>query len=483
VCGGALSSIVHFDSVLLGDDGLRDSPWPMFGHDPQHTGRSPFDTSMNRGWIKWKFETEAIKDSPVVDVDGTIYVCGNEFLYAVNPDGTLKWVFETRPGTKGWIRSTPAIAEDGTIYIGDRNGYLYAVDQYRGEKRRINIDGSAWVHSPAIGEDGTIYVGTFNDTLCAVSPDGILKWSVEVGYSAFAPAIGIDGTVYVGTYDGYFTAVSPDGEVEWRTRLSGSVREEIAVGDDGSVYVGTSYGYLYAFHENGSVKWRYSVPESWDYIMGLAIGEDGSLYFAIGQGFFYALDKNGSLKWKIKISHIGWETQAFPAIGKDGTIYTVAEGGVYQICGDLCAISLDGEIKWKKKLGAAKPYDVCHPGGLAVGGDGTVYVTTWFMSEEDCWGYLYAFGAGEPNSPPSVPVMSGPSFGIAGVSYDYTIVAFDPEDDPVCYYVDWDDDTHTGWTSEYVSGEEVVLSHRWWYKKLKFTITFQAKDVFDNEGG
>src|ERR1700687_165735 len=33
--------------------------WPMFHHDPRHTGLSPFDTSNNIGALKWRFATQA----------------------------------------------------------------------------------------------------------------------------------------------------------------------------------------------------------------------------------------------------------------------------------------------------------------------------------------------------------------------------------------------------------------------------------------
>lgn len=36
---------------------LATSPWPMFLHDPAHTGLSPYDTSANNGSLKWKFAT------------------------------------------------------------------------------------------------------------------------------------------------------------------------------------------------------------------------------------------------------------------------------------------------------------------------------------------------------------------------------------------------------------------------------------------
>jgi len=38
------------------------------------------------------------------------------------PDGALKWKIKTN----GDIFSTPAVADDGTIYIGSLDGYLYA---------------------------------------------------------------------------------------------------------------------------------------------------------------------------------------------------------------------------------------------------------------------------------------------------------------------------------------------------------------------
>jgi outer membrane protein assembly factor BamB len=473
-----------FSFQISDQESDQDSPWPMLGHDPQHTGRSPYDTSKNKGWIEWKFETEPIlMSSPVIDKDGTIYVGGHEFLYAINPDGTLKWVFETRVGTEGWIRCTPAIGKDGTIYVGDSRGGFYAVDRNGKEKWSLIIEGDPWISDIVIGEDGTIYFGGTDGYLYSITPEGILKWKVKVGDFAFSPAIDHNGIIYIGTYDGHFTAVYPSGEIKWSHVLKGPVREEIAISEDGTIYVGTSSGYLYAFYGNGSIKWIYYVPESWIYILGIAIGEDGSLYFAVGQGFLYALDRNGNPKWKVEISRNGWETFAFPVIGKDGTIYMVAERPMLEgQCGYLCAISPDGRLKWDKKLGAAKPYDVCHPTGLAIGRDGTVYVSAWFWGPEGSWGYLYAFGAGEPNEAPSAPITKGPKLGIQGLKYRYKIVAKDPEGDKVSYYVKWGDSTYTGWTREYASGEEVVLSHRWWDRDIVFEVIFQAKDIYDNEG-
>ena len=43
-------------------------------------------------------------------------------FYAINPDGTLKWSYET--GDK--IECSPAIDSDGTVYIGSFDDKLYA---------------------------------------------------------------------------------------------------------------------------------------------------------------------------------------------------------------------------------------------------------------------------------------------------------------------------------------------------------------------
>ena len=45
------------------------------------------------------------------------------YLYAINPDGTLHWRFQTGDG----IFPSPAVALDGTVLFGSNDGYIYAV--------------------------------------------------------------------------------------------------------------------------------------------------------------------------------------------------------------------------------------------------------------------------------------------------------------------------------------------------------------------
>jgi len=154
------------------------------------------------GTIKWQYHTGgSVRTSACIAGDGTVYVVSvNGVLHALYPNGTLKWQASIDGGT------SPTIGWDGIIYCGYHQ--LYA----------INPDGSVkWVFNPGnIGSikegtpcnslDGTIYFGTYasdGGELIAVNPDGTECWRIYLatGYIMSAPAIGSDGTVYVGSWN------------------------------------------------------------------------------------------------------------------------------------------------------------------------------------------------------------------------------------------------------------------------------------------
>ncbi len=189
--------------------------WPMEGYNARHTGQCPYDTSKNNGNLKWKFKAgDKVWSSHAIGSDGTIYVGSRDrYLYALDPDGMLKWKFQTG----GWIVSSPAIAGDGTIYVGSNDRYLYAINPDGTLKWKFET-GDVIYSSPAIASDGTIYVGAninhidiFNflrSYLYTLNPDGTLKWKFKAGRRIqTSPAISPDGTIYVGSWDGYLYAI------------------------------------------------------------------------------------------------------------------------------------------------------------------------------------------------------------------------------------------------------------------------------------
>ena len=84
------------------------------------------------------------------------------------------------------------------------------------------------------------------------------------------------------------------------------------------------------------------------------------------------------------------------------------------------------------------------------------------------------------NNPPETPEIRGPSNGKTGTSYTYYFSTTDPEENNVYYYIDWGDDSNSGWYGPYTSGTEKSLSHTW-TESGDYIIKIKAKDSFDEE--
>ncbi len=135
------------------------------------------------GSLKWKYNAglSIYYSSPVIGPDDTIYVAStlrtkaNEIglLHAVAPDGTLEWTctLEREGVVDNEIIGTPAVGADGTIYIGGfkdaiKSGALYAVNPDGSIKWWYTFENEA-KGIPAIGSDGTLYYGAGDGYLYA----------------------------------------------------------------------------------------------------------------------------------------------------------------------------------------------------------------------------------------------------------------------------------------------------------------------------
>jgi hypothetical protein len=204
------------------------------------------------GTIKWTHAVgDYVRSSPVIGSDGTIYVgCDDHYLYAINPDNTEKWRYQTG----GVVVSSPALGSDGTIYVGSADGDLYAM--YRdGTVRWTYGTGGGIASSPAIGSDGTIYIGSTDDNLHAVNPDGSQKWTYNSGDEIYSsPSVDNSrNVVYVGSDASCICAVNTnDGSEKWRTALNhwvGYSSPAIAVPNN-MVYIGDAGKHFYVIRGN-----------------------------------------------------------------------------------------------------------------------------------------------------------------------------------------------------------------------------------------
>jgi PKD domain/PQQ-like domain len=367
--------------------------WPMLGHDLRHTGQSPNLGPLGADDVKIWTGLDRVKSSPAIAADGTIYVAVGWALCAIDPV-----TMTTKPG---WF--TP-----GTP----------------GCKVKLGADVSS--SSPAIarnadGTSETIIVGDRGNTVNAFDPAGNLLWKYVHGREGdvkASAAVGPDGTIYIaftGNYDGIgvVTALNPadqqldgKGPSKWHFTIGTSVNASSPAYHNGFIYVGSMNGELNAFVADGSGAGSPPLPpgtRKWHTKLGTrinaspVIGPDGTLYVG-STSAFYALDPvDGSILWTFPTNG---EVDQTAALSTGGTLYFGAKLGKLKT---FYALTSDGHLKWKKEFPLVDSDKAAFP---AIGSDGVVYAGIGKS--------VYAFGSGGTELwryPTNAPIMSFPAIG------------------------------------------------------------------------
>jgi outer membrane protein assembly factor BamB len=230
----------------------------------------------------------------------------------------------------------PAIAPDGTIYLGTWDARLLSLTK-GGALKWIFRAGLEIKSSPAVGTDGRIFFGSRDRNFYCLNPDGTKSWEfLTGGWVDSSPALGTNGTIYFGSWDKTFYALKTDGSLAWKYKTDGQIVSSPAIGLDGTVYFGSHDKKFYSFEPAGRKKWEYSTGSQ--IISSPAVNKDQCVYFSSVDGYFYALNLDGTLRWRLRTGGI---SESSPVIGPDGVIYV----GVNT---SLWAIMPDGKQKWDR---------------------------------------------------------------------------------------------------------------------------------------
>lgn len=310
----------------------------------------------------------------------------------------------------GYVKaSNPVFSWDGnTFYLPTANkvGDLNAFNTATGEKKwtfkiadKITYGGGA-----AVASDGIIYQGVRNGKLYAIY-EGNCEWEYDTqannkNLDCF-PAVTSDGSVvYILDGDNVLHAINTaNGSTKWKKPLEGTANKAgaVAIDRNGHIYAGTR-SYIYAFDTTGELLWQ--VAASVTEIGSFALNA-GTLYAAQtgGAGVVAVNTQDGQIKWTCAANGDAYA----PIVGKDGTVYFVDKVGK-----SLYAVSAEGSLQWKFNGDAALTY--CFP---VLDNKGIVYFGTSKgqvfavdgQSGEEVW-HLDAEGTGD-----NAKVMAGLSVG------------------------------------------------------------------------
>ena len=330
---------------------------PMYQMDPRHTGRSPY-AGPRQAVLRATFESAAfptpdpgdprpeIQSSAAIAPDGTIYIGnfpGRLFALADPAAGEqtlqVRWSFHP-PGASSF-HTTPALAADGTVYAGfstggatpEAKGTFYALRApASGQDPQVvwtvDLGGGRQTSSPTLGPDGTIYAVSGNGKLFAVTPSGAVRWSAQTGPSLkAAPALGSDGTVYLSSMDGKLYAVAPP---------SGG-------GDAGTV----RWTFDFGEHLGPTPLVTAPVPPPGANAIGSGasptIGQDGTIYLGASNSNFYAIAPDGTMRWMFEAEREVAGIWSTAALSSDGStlFFGANKGGLYALN------ARDGSLRWQ----------------------------------------------------------------------------------------------------------------------------------------
>ena len=212
------------------------------------------------GEVVWRVATPRRIRSTAAVVGDVLYIGGGDGLVRAlsTSDGSEIWRFRTEgvdldAESAGFdrtqIQASPAVV-DGTVYIGSRDAFLYALDASTGEERWRRDDGSAWVvSSVAVSGDRLFNGRSSSGNFRGVDRhDGEELWVQNARGAVFTSPTVADGLVYVASGGGWMWAYdATTGAVAWQYRLTraGGIYSSPLV-SDGRIYVGADDGALYA---------------------------------------------------------------------------------------------------------------------------------------------------------------------------------------------------------------------------------------------
>jgi outer membrane protein assembly factor BamB len=301
-----------------------------------------------RGQVLLRRELGAdVYSTPLVTSDRVYVGSDADRFFSFTFAGERRFVLET--GDDADVGAT--LGADDVVYFSAGSS-LWALERSGTARFRFEAQSKIYT-SPAIAADGTLYVGSQDDYLYAISPSGEQLWRARADDDIdSSPVVGDDGAIYFGSDDRHVHALEPSGRERFSVDVGGYVRAPVALTHDGGVVaavMGPRPRIVSLDAQTGAVRFSFDLPMTESPEMGALSGPlvdgEGSIYFGGHDDFIYSLSRTGGLRWAF---HVEGDVDAPPTLDADGTLYVGCDDGrLYALAGapvDPATTDQDGGV-------------------------------------------------------------------------------------------------------------------------------------------
>jgi outer membrane protein assembly factor BamB len=427
-----------------------------------------------------------IYNSPAVS-NGKVYVgnSGGGSLFCMNGvSGSLNWSFFS--GLYSWV-STPAIAY-GNVYFGAGN-ILFCLNAASGVPL-WNCTLPSGFDAPAIA-DNKIYVGAGNVLYCLNVQTGAPLWSYDFSLNVGSPAI-VDGNLYAVTSaetNNVFCFGSSSNHLPTAPTMSGP--------NEGIVNLTYTFTIGGTTDSDGDAV-KYGID--WD---GNGVIDEWTGFYNISLDIFVSHTWNWKGTYPIKVraqdSNLAQSELSSPhiiIIGNHPPLPPTIDGPTEGIVGrsyTFTAVTTDPDghqvkygwdwngdnyvDEWTDFYDSGVPIQASRTWNIK--GLQTIKIKAADSWDEGNWSANHTITIS--NHPPLTPAVSGPSEGIIGIGYNFTVVTTDPDNHQIMYWWDWDNGNPQQPTSFYDSGVPMQMNHIFDTIGV-YHIKVKANDSWDESG-
>jgi outer membrane protein assembly factor BamB len=208
ITSGSVAWTAHTDAIVATSPAVGDGKVFAVSEDASSGRARVYALDELTGKVDWTYSPGhfATHVSAPSFADGRVFAgLGDQTVASLrSSDGKLMWSAPVRSNFSA--ESTPAIA-NGTVFIADVEGDLYAIDERSGARRWDYQFASLVIHGSPLVAGGIVYLGLEDGELAAIrATSGHLVWRTVFSIGAIgpltpdgdlllAPAIGVKGGV------------------------------------------------------------------------------------------------------------------------------------------------------------------------------------------------------------------------------------------------------------------------------------------------